>query len=392
MAGEFTEVRFKPSNGGIEQIQGPVEAAPLPEIDETHYIDKLLEINDSFRVLKQSGRSAEIALVNQYAAGIQLVIFPSTSLSSLTQNVGNAIELAARGAANPNTAFLYVAFPGNGHSSSFTPAEQKYRISTGRLTRSTAGGGYQPLNSVAALADMLARESLVPSHISADESGGRLGLALLTAFDSNSIRDGLLNGLPGVSPGASYTLQMTKEDVSSRARRHGRQGAPGEVTPDRIKQARQLMPEIYGGLDQRLTAAASIAIRGWLYNGPATLASVRGNNNLDEAASHALIQDSLAALSNQEAMLTYQFNQASKLHDRNACIRLGQTIMEMMPPELASEHRGVKILFGEGGLDAHTDEPRQRARTERHALASITRFLVAIPGLKKQPRPLRRAA
>ena len=377
MASEFTEVSFLERGSGYTPVEWPVRPAyEPPVIDEEAYLEKLDEINETFRGLGNGDQRVEIALVNQEAAGRELVLFPSTALSSLTQNPGNAIELAARGTANPNTAYLYVAFPGNGLSYSFGPNEQWYRFKTSRLTKGGGESGqpYQPLETVRGIARMLTLHSLVPSHISADESGGRLGLALMAAFDKGAIKDAYLNGIPGILPRGSYAKEMAIEDAASRIKRRAiSEAQPGEVTPDRIRQAKARLPRIYNSLGQKANRLSSIVVRGWFYN---SYPNLRLNSNSDLAfpAEHAAIQDTLAALERQEAMITFQFNQASRLHDRDGCKSFGQLVMDLIPPEQRSEKRGVRVLFGEGTLDQHTEQPLMRMMAERLALDSIARF------------------
>lgn len=393
MAGELREIRYVLTPDGYEpspEMLAEQKTAPA-EVTEQAYLSRLDEINETFQVLKDGHHSLEIALVNSHAAGDQLVLFVSTSLSSLTQNPGNAIELAYRAAANPNTAYLYAAFPGNGRSSGFGPSEQLHRARAGRFTK-TEGGVYVPLPTVQKAANMLTKASLVPQHISGDESGGRLGMAMMAAFDAGAIKDAYFNGIPGVAAGANYTTEMLSEDVKSRIERRRREDSrPGDITPDRIDEAKARLPRIYKGLDQKLANITSFMPRGWLYNGPATLAQFSRFNhqNLGDPLQHAAVQDALAALARQEAMISFQFNQASRLHgDRQACVEFGRQIMNLIPDEAQSPGRGVRILFGEGGLDEHTNEPEARTRAERHALGSIIRFLVAIPGHRHKPEPV----
>src|SRR5207244_2936950 len=106
---------------------------------------------------------------------------------------------------------------------------------------------------------------------------------------------------------------------------------PGEINDYRKKQAREKLPNVYKAFDQKMKAISSIALRGWLYNGPTTLLNFRGHDNLSSPQTHAATQDTLAALSQQEAMITFQFNQASRLHDRADCIRFGRQIMDLLP-------------------------------------------------------------
>src|SRR5712691_3534707 len=91
-----------------------------PNINEEDYNRAIEDINRTFRVLKdpENGQQFEIAEANLQAdptSGVDAGL--STYSSSLTSNLGNAIELALRAASHPDRRRLYIASPGNGKTS-----------------------------------------------------------------------------------------------------------------------------------------------------------------------------------------------------------------------------------------------------------------------------------
>src|SRR4051794_9107883 len=115
---EISEVTFAPRVDGSYEPRRPsvLQGIALDEISQPDYIARLDQINETYQKLKHpiTGEGIEVAVVNPEKLNENLILFPSTHFSSLTQNIGNAIELAARGAGRPNAAIAYVAYPGNG--------------------------------------------------------------------------------------------------------------------------------------------------------------------------------------------------------------------------------------------------------------------------------------
>src|SRR5260370_29233966 len=94
MAFELDQIRY-PHDG--ELVTKNLE---IPEITEEGYKQRLKEINETYKIIHDSrtGRAFEIAIVNKSSLANGAILMPSTMFSSLTQNVGNAVELAAHGA------------------------------------------------------------------------------------------------------------------------------------------------------------------------------------------------------------------------------------------------------------------------------------------------------
>jgi hypothetical protein len=389
---ELNKIDFRLTEHGYEPGQAQVlHGLEKPQISESDYLARLDEINETWRIItdSSSGRQFEVAVVNQDKLDKDAVLFPSTQFSSLIQNPGNAIELAAHGAANPNAARIYIAYFGNGGSQSLTRQERKYLAKTGRFTfgNGTEGQPYGWLPSVSAMAYALAENGYTPNHVSGDESGARLGLGVMSALGSDTIKDAYFNGPPGVSAKGNYSTGMLKEDLDSRKERRKTtdldDSLPGEVVPPRISQAKDRLPGIYKAITHR-----GLLLGTYLHapvNMNANRKAFAGHNDLGDPHNHALIQDTVAALSFQKAIIGMQFNRLSRLHDIEACLKFGKLVMDRIPHELRDEKRGLEIIIGTGTLDSHTDLPQERWRTERYALPSIMNLFKLLTGGRIKP-------
>src|SRR5207248_939665 len=109
----------------------------IPQINDVDFKERLKEINETYQIIRDpiTGHAFEMAIVNESQLKYGAILMSSTMFSSLTQNPGNAIELAAHGAATPNTARVYIAFPGNGGSDRLSRQDRQYLARTGRFTR-----------------------------------------------------------------------------------------------------------------------------------------------------------------------------------------------------------------------------------------------------------------
>lgn len=355
----------------------------LQPVQPTHeaYEQRLDEANETFAVIADplTGKEFEFMGVNMDKAENGIIFFGSTMFSSATQNVGNVIEFAAAGAANPNVARVYMAYPGNGNSDSFSLNERLHLLKTGRLTKGSHefAGSFVPLKTTAAAARAVETHvGYTPNHVSGDVEGARLGLAMMSAFTPNTVADAYLNGPNGVSHTKKYTAKLAAEDKEGRDARREQDGyMPGEVTPDSQRDARERLPNIYEGVRQKAVLASTYAKS--IVNVPTNLIAYNKskNTNLERLERHGLFLDTLAALMKQEAIITMQFRTESSIHDIDECVQLGKFVMQHIPEHLRSENRGIELLVGSGKLDAHTSEPAMRTVAERKGLGSIPRFM-----------------
>lgn len=394
----LTEVRFPfPERQDIPLEEVPVEHSvlrglPKPAVDRERYLACLREINEAYGIAvdTETGLHFEVTGVNLHQTGHgNDTLFPSTRFSSATQNIGNMIELAGAGSANPNTPFYYVAYPGNGWSDDLPEAVRRYYMETGRLSSGnhTAPNGFRPLPPMEAVSRAVANyfsADAKPAHISANESGGRFGLGIAVGAPADTIKDAFLNGVPGISANATYgEVAMFVEDMQSRKERRGEDTyEPGKVNSLTIKEAKPLMPNIYNRSKRHLGRLAATYAKGAVPfvspNMRMNQGALHGHDDLDDLRHHALFQDVMAMLMRHEAIVTIQANFENDEAARQGVddiVRLGREVTRHIPADMRSAKRGLEFIIGEGRLDAHTDNPAGRLSTERRALRSIATFM-----------------
>ena len=128
---EFTFETMRPGRP-IERGEVTVERA---HVGWDAYHTALEDINATFRVVTDevTGQSFEIAVANQQATDDTVDAEISTFNSSISNNIGNAVEFAMHAASHPDRRRVYIASPGNGGSSHLSSAERRLVRDTGRL-------------------------------------------------------------------------------------------------------------------------------------------------------------------------------------------------------------------------------------------------------------------
>jgi hypothetical protein len=167
-------------------------------INEDDYNQALEDINRTFRVLEdpETGQKFEIAEANLQAdpgKGVDAGL--STFTSSLTSNLGNAIELALQAASRPDRRRLYIASPGNGKTSYWNKKEQQYIRRTGRFTQEDG----KALPTIAALKRALDRGSYIVTRISTDSAGGAYVTALMRELPEGQVTHAYIKSRPNIS-------------------------------------------------------------------------------------------------------------------------------------------------------------------------------------------------
>lgn len=381
------------------QIGQPQELHGLHAPGDIHQ-EELLKMydegNDTYQLLTGAdGRTYETITFNADKRDQAHIIKPSTSFSSALKNPGNVIEAALSAAANPGAAYTYVGSFGNHPTGHMSRHDRWHNMRTGRFT---SGDGsphapYEALNSVQDMASTLVEHLGQPTHVTADAEGGRLALGLMTALPQDSLRGAFLNGIDGISKGA-YVMPKLAEDLKSRVARRQIDGAdakPGELVALQIKEVKRRMPNIYSGLG-RIAHIAPLPVLLFPRDDRDKLQSTigcMGNRNMLDLSNRAVFQDMSAALRQQEATITLQFNTESAIHDQDDVPRFGKLVMDHIPTELQSDKRRVRLLIGEGTLDYQTDAPHDRTRIERYAFPDITHKMTEYAGalaLKSLPQ------
>lgn len=155
------------------------------------------DINSTFTVVEddETGQRFEMAVANRRAdPSLGVVIELLTFSSSLSDNTGNAIELAENASLHPNRQRVYVASPGNGRTSYWTKQEQKYIRRTGRFTDWGA-----PLPTTAALNRVPERSGLPVAALSTNSAGGAHATALMRALPEGQVTHAYIKSRPNIS-------------------------------------------------------------------------------------------------------------------------------------------------------------------------------------------------
>ncbi len=349
----------------------------IPQVSEEEFTKRLHEISRTFKVIRdfKTGRAFEIAIVNEGELKNGAILMPSTMYSSLTQNIGNAIELAAQGAAAPNVARVYIAFPGNGGSDNLSRKDRHYLADTGRFTKDG-----EALESVLALVRALRAAGVnyneIPIMISADMEAGRLGLGIIAAMPPDTVTSAYFHDLPGISPtvGAPYMTVMF--EAQQQTQREGLKDDPDEPyrVNDRTKEEAKfflsdiypkMFPDISEGMKYR-TRFLSTYLRA-LPNMRAYIRAFSQHNDLLVPERHAVLQDTLTALQRQKKIkITFHFGQDCSLNSILECRNFGPKIAEELSK--TANQGNIRLFIYPGPCYFHTNNPSNRWALEKDAL------------------------
>ncbi len=174
----------------------------VPEVEEGLYKENLEIINRSFRIIEDpsTGKRFEIATAGAPHDRTQTVdCESSTYRSSLSNNVGNAVEFAENASLHPERTRLYISSLGNGGSSYFDKNERRHLRETGRFTHEKPNGQPEALPTIQALAGALKANDLKIGRISANSAGGPLATALSLELPEDQLTHIHLKGQPNIS-------------------------------------------------------------------------------------------------------------------------------------------------------------------------------------------------
>ncbi len=210
------------------------------------YDSALHDISGSFRVVtdEQTGKTFEIAVANADATSDTVDAEISTFNSSISNNIGNAIEFALHAASHPDRRRVYIASPGNGGSSHLEAGERKYTRQTGRFTDEHG----LPMATMSALARVLRREDLMVSRFATDSAGGAYATALMPALEEGQVTHAYLKSRPGIMAHPLRLLWAARffvgENLEGRHYVEHTQD-PWTMTDERKKFARAVLASIY---------------------------------------------------------------------------------------------------------------------------------------------------
>lgn len=228
-----------------ESVQAGAVTLPEAGISHEQYRLALGDINETWQVVQddETGKTFEVAIANLggiAAHGMDLEI--STFSSSLSGNIGNAIELAMNSVAAGRPR-MYVASFGNGGSSYLDRNERKYTRETGRFIDEDGA-----LPTIQALARTIERQDHKVTRISTRSSGGAHATALMAALPEGQITDAYLRSRPNICDHSDKPLfwaaLLTSGDKVDSARYAKISTDPWRITAERKSEAHDALPRL----------------------------------------------------------------------------------------------------------------------------------------------------
>lgn len=332
-------------------------------IHEDNYQHALDDINRTFRVYedKASGKHFEIAIANTDSDDETIDAEQSTFSSSISNNIGNAVEFAMHAAANPERRRIYIASYGNGGSSYWDAKEQAYIKETGRFTQPDGS----PLPTVAALGRVLLRNDLVVSRISTDSAGGAYATALMTGLPEGQVTHAYFKSRPNITHHRHPLMWGARLQVIEnwqKYRMYQKSHDSWRLTLSQLSLARTALSNIYEDGDGKWSIGKAASDSGLLK----LRTDARALSLAGEAYNHPAARDTSAALLRQpEAKLTFHFPFSDHLYGPDLRQNVCTLLTQIDAPTVASNQ--VQALLIPGSHLDHVPYPTLRASIEAYA-------------------------
>jgi hypothetical protein len=341
-----------------------------PDISRDNYYQALEDINRSFTVVadpEDDSKVFEIGRANLDAPlenGIDAEI--STFTSSLSGNLGNAVEFAENAALHPDRQRIYIASLGNGRSSYWTDEEQRHIRETGRFTYSVG----EPLPTLKSLARALNSSDFKVTRFSTNSMGGAHATGLMAALPEGQVTHAYLKSRPNISHhpakiawGAAIVIGDALDDKKlDKASRD-----PWKLTGEMIEDAEEKLPNLYSeAAENRYKTFADKAASSHAFRKMLTDLTALSRGDGQPAA-----VDTVRALQQQpEALITHHLPLADRLYkDLPAeAIRYLLTTYALGGAAVANIASGqIEALIMPGAHRDHTKYPHLRWATENYS-------------------------
>jgi hypothetical protein len=213
-------------------------------MDEVH--EKLHEISASLRSIDYDGSYFEITEANKFADSDNIMLHFSTYRSAITNNPGNAWELAVQALRYPNHRQLYIASFGIGGSVPLRSDERRYARKYGRFTMDL-GNKAVPLPTIRNLHYALKKENLhVTRLMGTDSAGGPYASALGLAMKPDQLTHAFFSERSGFVNLSRFAITKGMFFVEQRVNNKQNKNIspdPYALTDLMIEQARQALAE-----------------------------------------------------------------------------------------------------------------------------------------------------
>lgn len=333
------------------------------------YEQALDDINATWGVLidPKTGKQFEHAIVNPEAdksAGVDAEL--STFTSSLSGNVGNAIELAQHGSLHPERQRLYLASFGNGKSSWWNRDEQRYIRQTGRYTQRNG----DPLPTIAALGRALEDAELPITRFSTNSAGGAYATGLMRALPEGQVTHAYIKGRPNIAHHSHYLLwgfRFAHGNETDEDRSIAQSYDTWCYDQPRVDEAEGQMPRIYSA-DPSVNVTHDITEPVKTFGLRKILTDAKAlSRGGDQLTANPAAMDTIKAIEQQPEMVTtFHFPLHDRLYPRMPA-DANRFLAQVHGMGQASVSRAVEALVMPGTHIDHKYFPALRWSVERYA-------------------------
>ncbi len=341
---------------------------PKAKIEDDNYLRALEDINLSLTILEdiRTGKRFEFALGNVQAdpsEGIDVEL--STFTSSISGNIGNAIEFAEHCALNPDRQRLYIASFGNGGSSYWDKTEQRYIKRTGRFINTNG----EALPTIAALERVLRLGGYMVTKASTNSAGGAYATALMGALPEGQVTHAYIKSRPNISDHPTrllWGLSMIAGDMIDDKKYKAVSRDAWKLDDSLVDEARAVMSNIYpteaDGVWSMKQALKGHGL-GQLWSDMVAFSKASESHRPNSATI-----DTLLALHKQpNVLLTYHAPEKDRLYKK-----IGEVIRFIEGVDLfdnTGRDTGIQALIMPGTHRDHTQYPALRWTFENYAFS-----------------------
>ncbi len=340
---------------------------PRATIADDNYLRALEDIDQSLTVLidPQTGKQFEVGLANRHADpndGVDAEV--STFTSSISDNIGNAVECAEHSALSPDRQRLYIASFGNGKTSYWDSDERRYIKRTGRFTQPNG----DPLPTIAALERALRLVGgYTITRASTNSAGGAYATALMGAMPDGQVTHAYMKSRPNISNHPTrllWGLSMITGDMADDKKYKAASKDNWKLDDFLLYEARDIMRRAYvSEADGVWSMKQALKGHGLVQLWSDMIAFSRGSRG--SLTSPATV-DTLHALRKQpEALLTYHVPEKDRLYRKLGDVK--RFIEDLDFLDNSGTNTGAQLLIMPGTHRDHTQYPALRWSSESYA-------------------------
>lgn len=352
------------------------EIERIAPIEQEAYDAALAKLNNGLEVIVDpvTGKQFEVGILNEEAGDAEDADAEiSTYSSSLSGNIGNAVEFAEHSATQPNRMRIYIANMGNGKSSYWNAKEIAHIKQTGRFV----GADGEVLPTIAALQRALTARGITVTRYSTDSAGGAIATALMHASEEGQVTHGYIKSRTNLvdhRPQLAWGIGMLIGDAKDDGKYKAASNDPWKMTPEMISAAKEAMPNIYGqDNSQGVPTAASTLLKIVRENSHMTkkywddmIAYGRGERK--DERNPAAADTTMAIEKQPDVLLTYHFPTSDRLYSPDVLANAHSFLQQIhLHRRNLDRSTNAEALLMPGGHRDHTSYPALRWSMEAYA-------------------------